>query len=86
MQLLNYHEFHLSPAFRTDVAEHFLFIHGMALHDEDKSADQGPSYITIKHDAGDIIVPVVNAVAMVSLPSKIQFQHFKNGKVRAASN
>jgi hypothetical protein len=57
----------------------------MTLHDEDKTVDHGPSFISVSHDAGKITVPVVNAVAMLSLPSKVSFTHFKNGKLRGTS-
>lgn len=85
VHLLEPEEFQLAPAFRTDVAQHFLLIHSMTLHDEDKTPDRGPSYLAVCHDAGAIIVPVVNAVAMLALPSRLRFQHFKNGRLRATS-
>lgn len=45
----------------------------MTLHDDDTSPDAGPSYLTVCHDAGRITVPVVNAVAIVPLPSRLRF-------------
>lgn len=57
----------------------------MTLNDYDKTADHGPSYIAVQHDAGTMFVPVVNAVAILSLPSKLRFKHIKNGKVRSIS-
>lgn len=57
----------------------------MTLHDYDTGVDHGPSYIAVQHDAGTMFVPVVNAVAIVSLPSRLRFRHIKNGKVRSVS-
>jgi hypothetical protein len=57
----------------------------MKLHYEDKNAIQGPSYFVVLHDAGSMIIPVANAVALISLPSQVKFQHFKNGKLAASS-
>jgi hypothetical protein len=85
VHLLEPEEFQIAPDFRTDVAQHFLLIHSMTLHDEDKTPDRGPSFLAVRHEAGEIIVPVVNAVAMIALPSRLRFQHFKNGRLRATS-
>jgi hypothetical protein len=32
-----------------------------------------------------MVLPVVNAVAIISLPSKVKFKHYKNGKLRSTS-
>lgn len=85
IHILRANEFHLSKEYSKDVIQHFVLIHNMAIHDYDTSIDHGPSFIAVQHDAGTMFVPVVNAVAIVSLPSKLRFKHYKNGKVRSTS-
>lgn len=85
VHLLEAEEFQLAEAYREDVAQHYLLLHSLSLHDNDKVPDHGPSYLVARHDAGEIILPVVNAVAIIPLPSRIRFQHFKNGKLKATS-
>lgn len=85
VHLLQEHEFHLSPLPTPQLIQHFLIVHTLTLHDLDTSNDHGPSYLALQHDAGTIILPVINAVAVVSLPSRLKFKHFKNGKMRSYS-
>jgi hypothetical protein len=47
--------------------------------------DEGPSYFVVIHETGSIIVPVTNSLVIVPLPSKIKFQHYKNGKIKSSS-
>lgn len=51
----------------------------------DNGTDSGPSYFKVEHSEGEIIVPVINAVAMIPLPGWFRFWHIKNGKTLSKS-
>jgi hypothetical protein len=66
--------------------QHFLVIHELKLNQPDSDEiDVGPSYIIITHDKYKIIVPVIDAIVTIPIPSTIKFQHIKNGKMLSFS-
>ena len=62
-----------------------MIIHEIKSLDGVNEEEEGPSYFTITHEGGKIILPVVNAVATVPLPSKLRFEHVRSGKKVARS-
>lgn len=68
---------------RPSMLQHFLTLDNFTA--EEKGEDEGPSYFKVQYKEGEIIIPVVNATALVPLPNTIGFEHIKNGKVLSRS-
>jgi hypothetical protein len=56
------------------------------LVEEDKDEiDVGPSYFMIQLEESKMIIPVLNSITIIQLPTIFQFYHIKNGKINSKS-
>jgi hypothetical protein len=83
MQVLSGREVVVKENHEPAILQHYLMF--SELKANDNSIDSGPSYFKVEHGEGEIIVPVLNAVAHIPLPGWFRFWHIKNGKILSRS-
>jgi hypothetical protein len=85
VHVLSPQEFILNSRLIPEISQHYLIIHQIGINDTERSVDVGPSYFQVICEQGKTIVPVTNSIVNVALPNWLEFQHVKNGKLRAQS-